>query len=172
MPSKHSVLREGVLAGLSGAAAIAIWFLLLDTMRGAPLATPALLGSHLLQAVGVGSTSVSTATQVLSYTIVHFGLFILVGIIAATIVRSAERTPAILIGVGLLFVTFEVLVIGVSQIVGSGTAVALPRLHVIGSNLVAAVVMAAALWRTHRTLPHRLKNALANDVDDITGRPS
>ena len=117
MPSKHSVLREGVLAGLSGAAAIAIWFLLLDTMRGAPLATPALLGSHLLQAVGVGSTSVRIATQVLSYTVVHFGLFILVGI-------------------------------------------------------VAAVVMAAALWRTHRTLPHRLKNALANDVDDITGRPS
>lgn len=172
MPSQPSVMREGVRAGVLGASAIVLWFLLLDVTQGEPLSTPTLLGLHLLRAVGIASQGTSTPAIVMSYTVVHYGTFILVGIVAATILRSAERTPAMLIGISLLFVSFEVLVIGVSQIVDSGTAVALPHLHVIGANLVAAVVMAAVLWRTHRTLAHRLANALANDVDDVTGRPA
>jgi len=41
------VLYEGILVGLAGAAAVAVWFLLLDLVAGAPLRTPALLGEVL-----------------------------------------------------------------------------------------------------------------------------
>ncbi|HEV8144266.1 MAG TPA: hypothetical protein VGQ77_15500, partial [Methylomirabilota bacterium] len=45
MPNQRSVLREGTIAGLLGAATVAIWFLIFDVLRGKPFLTPALLGS-------------------------------------------------------------------------------------------------------------------------------
>ena len=40
-------VREGIWAGLLGAAAVAIWFLAYDAVAGLPLRTPALLGAAL-----------------------------------------------------------------------------------------------------------------------------
>ena len=45
------VIREGVAAGLIGAAVVALWFLVLDSVVGRPLYTPAALGSALLYGV-------------------------------------------------------------------------------------------------------------------------
>src|SRR5215469_11363971 len=39
------VAREGLIAGLAGAAAVAVWFLLYDLAAGVPFRTPALLGA-------------------------------------------------------------------------------------------------------------------------------
>ena len=47
------VLREGFWAGCIGAAAVAVWFLIVDTVNGRPFFTPAMLGS----AVFWGATS-------------------------------------------------------------------------------------------------------------------
>src|SRR5438034_6748386 len=58
------VLREGVVAGLIGAAVVAVWFLAIDAIQGEPLRTPKLLGMALLR------QSAPTAA-VLSYTVVH-----------------------------------------------------------------------------------------------------
>jgi hypothetical protein len=44
---RRRIVREAVVAGLLGAAAVAIWFLLLDLLRGQPFFTPAALGSAL-----------------------------------------------------------------------------------------------------------------------------
>ena len=38
---------EGIIAGIIGAATIAIWVLILDTINGHPLYTPTLLGTAL-----------------------------------------------------------------------------------------------------------------------------
>ena len=45
MASTSRHLREGVIAGLIGAAIVAVWFLIYDAARGRPLRTPALLGA-------------------------------------------------------------------------------------------------------------------------------
>src|SRR5438094_265370 len=37
------VLREGIIAGLIGAAVVAVWFLILDVARGRPFLTPTIL---------------------------------------------------------------------------------------------------------------------------------
>ena len=42
---RSRVAKEGLVAGGLGAAAVAVWFLLYDTVAGAPLRTPALLGA-------------------------------------------------------------------------------------------------------------------------------
>src|SRR5438067_2400125 len=47
----HAVYAEGIRAGLVGAATIAVWFLLLDTIAGRPLYTPNVLGTALLRGV-------------------------------------------------------------------------------------------------------------------------
>src|SRR5881397_485376 len=39
------ILREGFIAGLIGAAAVALWFLIVDVIAGRPFFTPAMLGS-------------------------------------------------------------------------------------------------------------------------------
>ena len=42
-----NVYREGIVAGILGAATIALWFLILDIFSGRPFYTPSLLGSAL-----------------------------------------------------------------------------------------------------------------------------
>ncbi|PYO75233.1 MAG: hypothetical protein DMD64_01075, partial [Gemmatimonadetes bacterium] len=41
----NRILREGFIAGCIGAAAVAVWFLIVDSINGQPLYTPAMLGS-------------------------------------------------------------------------------------------------------------------------------
>ena len=45
MASHPRYLREGVIAGLIGAAVVAVWFLIYDAASGRPFRTPALLGA-------------------------------------------------------------------------------------------------------------------------------
>jgi hypothetical protein len=45
--NRQKVLHEGILVGLAGAAAVAIWFLVLDLITASPFRTPALLGAVL-----------------------------------------------------------------------------------------------------------------------------
>ena len=45
MTGERSVLKEGIVAGLIGAAAVAVWFFVFDLARGRPLLTPGLLGA-------------------------------------------------------------------------------------------------------------------------------
>ena len=51
MTSNSRYLREGIIAGLIGAAVVAVWFLIYDAARGRPLRTPALLGAATFQGV-------------------------------------------------------------------------------------------------------------------------
>lgn len=49
-PSEHqqrsgSLFEDGILTGMTGAAVVAVWFLILDTARGQMFLTPSLLGS-------------------------------------------------------------------------------------------------------------------------------
>ncbi|MEX2282833.1 MAG: hypothetical protein WEE89_10165 [Gemmatimonadota bacterium] len=62
---RHSTIREGILAGIIGAASVAIWFFILDAPQGRLLFTPAALGSgFLLGARGVDQVEITTTTPV------------------------------------------------------------------------------------------------------------
>ena len=49
--AERSILREGIVAGLIGAAVVAVWFLVFDIIRGQPFLTPGLLGAAVFQGV-------------------------------------------------------------------------------------------------------------------------
>jgi hypothetical protein len=44
-PLRFRYLRDGLIAGLIGAALVAVWFLIYDAAIGQPFRTPALLGA-------------------------------------------------------------------------------------------------------------------------------
>jgi hypothetical protein len=44
----HDLFREGLITGMVGAAAVAVWFLITDLIQGRPLSTPSILGQVIL----------------------------------------------------------------------------------------------------------------------------
>ena len=163
----HNFLREGVITGFLGATAIAVWFLLVDTIAGHPFATPIFLGKGVVSVLGksmnmMGDTAL---TQVLGYTIFHYVAFIVVGIVLTVIVHQAERTPAILAG---LLVAFVMTTLGFYMIAAAFAQSSLGQIawaQIFIANLLAAGLMIGYLWRKHPKLNRQLKQALEGTDD-------
>ena len=73
--------REGVGAGLLGAAAVAVWFLVLDLLKGKPLITPSILGEVVLLRNATPSLDVVNARAVIGYTALHLAAFMILSLI-------------------------------------------------------------------------------------------
>lgn len=152
-------LREGIAAGLIGAAVVAGWFLVLDLVIGRLLFTPAALGSALFHGAEDAAAVQVTAGTVLGYTVIHVGAFLIAGVVFATLVAQAERQPSMLLAIVLLFVTSMTLVVGLIAILASWVLAALTWWAIAIGNLLAAAAMAAFLWKRHPGLAHELPRA-------------
>jgi hypothetical protein len=151
-----TVLREGVIAGLVGAAVVALWFLALDTLQGDPLRTPELLGSALLrQPPGIPA--------VLHYTVVHGLAFILFGIVGALLIAGAERQPVFIFPLVILFTAFEVGFFGAVLILAKSVLDEVAGWEILTGNLVAAAAMLAYFFKGHRQLAHRMTEAFSDE---------
>lgn len=152
----HKMLREGLVAGLIGAFAVAIWFLVADMMVREAFFTPGALGSILfLGAQGPQDVVISSGT-VVGYTLVHFAAFIVFGTIMSGIVTQIERFPPLVFALLLLFVVFETFFIVMVAMLGSWMVEALEWWVVLFGNLFAAGVMGFYLWRAHPVLREEL----------------
>jgi len=108
MDSKSRYLREGIIAGLIGAAIVAAWFLIYDAARGQPLRTPALLGAATLRGVRDPSAVTIAPGLVAQYTVLHGVIFALFGILVAYLIVSAQRQPSRLLIMFIALLSFEV----------------------------------------------------------------
>src|SRR5213593_622076 len=151
-----SVFREGVVAGLLGAAAVALWFLAIDWIQGEPLRTPKLLGTALLR------QSAPTAA-VLSYTVIHGLAFIVVGVIGSVLIAGAEQQPLFVFALVIFFTAFEVLFFGAVVILAKWVLDELAGWTIFVGNLLAAAGMLGYFFTGHRTLARRLTEAWADD---------
>ncbi|NIP81534.1 MAG: hypothetical protein GWM90_20895 [Gemmatimonadetes bacterium] len=151
--AEHTTLREGLVVGLLGAGAVALWFLVIDTVAGRVLFTPAALGSVIFHgATGMADVRVDALT-ILAYTGFHFGAFLATGLVAAAIVGYAEdRHAYVLLGAVLLFVTFETFFIGLVAIAAQWLLEVIPWWSIAVANLVAAAGMGYYLGRRHPDL--------------------
>jgi hypothetical protein len=152
----RSVLREGVVAGLIGAATVALWFLIYDAWRGQPLLTPALLGSAIFYGVSGGAGVQIAAGPVIGYTIVHLLAFIGFGIVAACMMVASEREPAIFIAFVTLFGVFEVFFFAVLRTLSQEVLGTLGWWAILTGNFLAAIGMLWFLVRGHPELPSAL----------------
>src|SRR5262245_6637036 len=111
--------QEGLIAGLVGAATVALWFLIIDVIQGRPLYTPTVLGAALFSR-GAGLPPADAGPDlgmVLMFTWVHGLAFVVVGGIVARLLAVAERQPSVGFGVLMLFVLFEFGFIAVAMLV-------------------------------------------------------
>ncbi|HJU67921.1 MAG TPA: DoxX family protein [Gemmatimonadaceae bacterium] len=157
----HPVFREGVIAGVIGATAIAVWFFVVDLVAGQALFTPSTLGRAVFSVLGAVPDAESPIIHVLAYTLFHYAAFITVGIVAAAMVRLAGDEPSVLMGFVILFVAFEVgfyaFVAVLSQVTPLG---GLAWWQVMVGNLIAAGAMGFYLLRRHPVLREQFRHSL------------
>ena len=151
--SENTTVREGLVVGLIGAGAVALWFLLVDAVSGRLLFTPAALGSVMFHGAA-GPTDVRVdALTVIAYTGFHLAAFLATGLVVAAIVAFAEdRHSYVLLGAALLFVTFETFFIGLITIVAHWLLEAIRWWSIAVGTLIAAAGMGYYLWRRHPAL--------------------
>ena len=144
------VFREGLVAGLLGAAAVAVWFLLVDTVSGVPLRTPALLGAAVLEGLREPSAVTVTWPLVAKYTLIHGAAFVLFGWLTAGLLALADREPRLLYAFVMLFCCFEVFFVALIAILAEWLLEALAWWNILAGNLLAAFVMLGYFFRGHR----------------------
>ncbi len=156
----HSVVREGLIAGVIGATAVAVWFLILDTIQGRPFHTPTVLGGALFSLFGP-PLSESILLRVVGYTIFHYAVFGALGTLLVYLAHRSHREPNILAGLLVLFVAFEVGFYGFAALLSEpGILGDLGWYQIMLGNLLATVTMGTYIWRTHPLLSQDLAHAL------------
>lgn len=161
---QHNFIREGIAAGAIGASVIAIWFLIVDGVAGHPFYTPQVLGQGLANILGKTMMD-SPAAQVIGYTLFHYAVFALVGIVLTVIVHQAARTPAILAGLLIVVVAFELGFYMLTALFTEGPLGKLAWYQIFIANLLAAAMMFWYLWRTHPLVAGHLRSALEGTDD-------
>ncbi|HSH44637.1 MAG TPA: hypothetical protein VK966_02210 [Longimicrobiales bacterium] len=166
---EHQGIREGLMAGLIGAATVAVWFLAVDAVMGRVFFTPAALGSALFGGAGGPAAVDVTVANVLGYSLLHVAAFLATGLVFAAIITQSERYPSLLLALALLFVTFETLAIGLLVILAAWLLEVIPAWTIAVANLIAAGAMGFYLWRKHPELSGKLRMA---ERRDLGGEPT
>jgi hypothetical protein len=168
MAEGHSTVREGVIAGIIGATAIAVWFAIIDIVSGMPFHTPSILGAGLVSVLGKPPMMPDTVMfHTILYTIFHYAAFMLVGIIIVSIVHQSHRTPAVLAGFLIAFVAFELGAIGLTTLFTESRLGGMAWYQIFIANLLAAGLMFWFIWRRHPLLRGDLDRALTGTDDHV-----
>jgi hypothetical protein len=149
-----ALYQEGLIAGLVGAATVAVCFLIVDALSGRPLYTPTVLGTALFRrGAPIPLTEVLPDLEmVLMFTWVHGLLFVAIGGIVARLLAVAERQPNLGFGILMLFVFFEFGFIVAAMVFAEPILRALAWPAVLVANMLAAVTMGGYFWLRHPNL--------------------
>lgn len=164
----HSLFREGTDSGFLGAIAVAVWFLLLDVIRGVPLLTPSVLGQVLLFGEAQPVMDHAVFGAVLAYTVVHFAAFVAFGIGMTELFHLAAKEPMFIFAVLIVFVVFEFFFFAITFTFFTGTEGLFPWWSVLVANTLASVVMGVYLWKKHPSIKRALQR---QSLGDVAGPP-
>jgi hypothetical protein len=169
----HSTLREGTVTGAIGALIVAAWYFIVDTAEGQPFHTPNILGKILFRASLPPGVRQIMPNVVLGYTIVHFMIFLLMGMGLTLLVHMASRNIALRMGVWIgLVVTFG-LFAGLTYMVGMSTGDRLSPWSVVSGSLFGVLGMGGYLWWRHPRLARSFHEApLGDEVKPPAHPPS
>jgi hypothetical protein len=167
MANQHSALDEGTDVGLLGGVSVALFFLVVDLLAGAPGRTPSVLGQTLL--FGRAEPDIATIDfgAALLYTVAHFAAFAVIGILLTQLVHTAVHNPLVRFAILPAFVVFELFFYGVLAMFSERTAELFPVWRVVAANTLAAVVMGWWLWKRHPALRRVLLETPLGDAEDV-----
>jgi hypothetical protein len=149
LENTHSTMAEGTDVGIIGGLAVALWFLVLDTIAGHPFQTPSLLGQVLLFADSTPDTSRLVFGAILVYTAFHFAVFALIGMGLVVLVHWGVRDPVVRYALLPVFLVFEVLFYGLLEVFSERTNELFPFWTVVVANTLAAICMGYYLCKRH-----------------------
>jgi len=146
--------QQGIIAGLLGAATIAMWFLIVDLVSGRPFFTPTALGAALFRG-GAGLSAPESLEAsfelVLMFTWVHGLVFMILGGAASRLLELAENNANLGFGILLFFVLFMYGFIVAAMLFAEPVLHALSMPAILIGNLLAAAAMGVYFRRCH---PH------------------
>ena len=147
--NNRSLFAEALAVGLVGAATVAIWFFVIDLIRGDPFLTPGILGSAVFLGISSPHQAVINFSTVGLYTLLHGAIFFLVGVGVTALVRAADRRPSFLGLIIPLAAVLEVLFVGGVAMVAQFLLGAVAWWAVLGGNLLASLLMGSLLLHWH-----------------------
>ena len=153
----HPLLGQGLVTGLLGAAAVALWFLGLDVAAGRPLRTPAALGSVLFLGAESPAEVQTGLGVVAAYTALHVAVFAAIGTALVVLARGVQRAPQLLPIIGLASIVLEALVVPAMGLTAEWGLGALGVWSVAVGNVLATGAMGLWIWRTHPGLRDTLR---------------
>lgn len=157
----HNVIREGIIAGVLSATVIALWLGVVDMITGRPFFTPTVLGRGLYSLFGGLRPSDTAGMYIALYTAFHYAAFCVVGIIVATVVHGARRSPGVMAGFLIVFVIFEGGFYGLAAALSVNSQLQGLAWYQIGAaNLLATLVMFYFMWSRHPELKGHIRSAL------------
>src|SRR6266516_1663658 len=151
------ILREGFIAGLIGAGAVALWFLVVDVIAGRTVFTRAMLGSAAFWGVRDPALGVVEDCRIIGDTVIHVSAFIIVGTIAAVLAAEVEVVPPTLYLLVVFFAIFEFGFYVTVAILAQPLLGSLAWWNVAIGNAIAASGMGYYLWREHPKIKEALR---------------
>jgi len=142
------ICLDGIIAGLIGAAIVAIWFLFMDTVTRLPLYTPTVLGEGLLlkeQSLASNAGELVSLKLTVIYSGVHGLVFMVLGVIAAYLLLLPKRKLHLGIVLIALFAVLELGFVGTAFIVAKPVLNELAWPIILTGNFLAAAGMASYL---------------------------
>ncbi len=153
MSSKAMVYLDGAIAGLIGAAIVAIWFLFMDAVIRLPLDTPTVLSEGLFlreQSLVSNAAEHVSLNLIVMYSGVHGLVFMALGVIAAYLLLLSKRKLHLGVTLLALFVVLELGFVGTTFVLAKPVLDELAWPTVLIANFLAAAGMACYLSLRHR----------------------
>jgi hypothetical protein len=164
LDKSHSTMSEGTDVGIIGGLAVAVWFLILDSIAGRPFHTPSLLGQVVLFGDSTPDTTRIVFGAILVYTAFHFAVFALLGMGLVALVHWGVRDPVVRYALLPVFLVFEVLFYGLLEVFSERTNELFPFWAVLVANTLAAICMGLFLWKRHPDFQAAVRDTALGDA--------
>jgi hypothetical protein len=168
MIEKHSSAREGAAAGALAAAVVALWYFIIDMAQGLPMHTPNTIAQLLF---GSGRSDAGEFGTIAVVTVVHFAVYMLVGVILTALAHLAIRDIAWRFGVMLAVVLAFLFFSGIAYMLEPLTGEHFPAWTVVGGGLLAVVTISGFLWVTHPELKRSFREVALGDETESAPYP-
>jgi len=144
--SSSELIAHRIVGGILAGLVVALWFLILDGMAGYPFRTPAALA----YALYIAPIIEPTFRLVVMYSVVHLGVYAVLGVAAAWVMSVLHTAPRLLLGLFFGVVVQELVFYTGLFLSGLPPSEVIPWPHVIAANIVSGLVLMAYLNRAER----------------------
>ena len=143
MQPRNAYLIHGAVAGAVAGTVVILWFFALGVVEGAPLATPTLLATVLLHR----DAMTPTFGVIAGYTLLHYGVFVLLGVATSGVLKILGLKPALRHGAVFGLGVLNAVHYGAFLATDAQMLAVLPAVHVVLANLLGGMAMMAYLHR-------------------------